>query len=144
MKRISHVNVYWILTNKHIRVWLWIVYKFTENNCRSRLSTKLERDISRALQNKYSNLNTTFHTKPTFFFRIKPLKNVLQANFLIPVTTAWETTFTPTLIRRCKISWWCSPFLDQKYPLLHTIIHKIFCKNFSTTSFVYIFPLKAW
>ena len=27
-------------SSKPIRVWLWLVYKFTENNCRSRLSSE--------------------------------------------------------------------------------------------------------
>ena len=61
---------------KPIRVWLWLVHKFTENNCRSRLFSKFIQTQKRyptsldKLQNKYENIisgvqlyNKKYHQK---------------------------------------------------------------------------------
>ena len=57
---------------KPIRVWSWLVYKFTENNCQLRLFSEFirtQRGISYLpWKSKYPNLKTTCHIKPKFFF----------------------------------------------------------------------------
>ena len=48
---------------KPIRVWLWFVYKITENICRSRLIAEIS---YLPFQNKFSNLKTSGHFKLKF------------------------------------------------------------------------------
>ena len=49
---------------KPIRVWLWLVYKFNDNNCRLRLFSEFIQTQKKVSylpwQNKYANLKTTF------------------------------------------------------------------------------------
>ena len=50
---------------KTIRVWLWFVYKFTENNCRLRLFSEFYSNSKLFYlpwQNMYSNLKTSCHS----------------------------------------------------------------------------------
>ena len=72
-----------------IRVWLWIAYKFIENNCRLQvfsedIQTQKRYPIS-PWQNKYSDLKTIWHIKPKFFLWTKLRKNLLPAKYLIYV-----------------------------------------------------------
>ena len=71
---------------KPIRVWLWLVYKFTENNCCSQLFFEFIQTQKRCpWQKKYPNLKITCHIKPKFFLWAKLPKNVLFAKYLISV-----------------------------------------------------------
>ena len=69
---------------KPIRGWLWLAYKFTENNCCWELFSEF---IQTHLpwQNKYSNLKTTCHIKSKCFLWTKLPKNLLLAKYLISV-----------------------------------------------------------
>ena len=80
---------------KPMRVWLWLVYKFTENYCRSwlfsefiqtqkRYPTSLDKRLLCLSWHKtYPNLKTTCHIKLKFFLRNKLLENLLLAKYLI-------------------------------------------------------------
>ena len=72
-----------------IRVWLWLVYKFTKNNCRLRLFFKFIQTQKKVSyipwQNKYLNLKNTCHIEPKIFLWTKLLKNLLLAKYLISV-----------------------------------------------------------
>ena len=63
-----------------VRVWLWFVYKFTENNCRLRLFSEFiqiyKRQSYLSWQNTYPYLKTTCHIKLTFFLWTKLLENL--------------------------------------------------------------------
>ena len=69
---------------KPMRVWLWLVYIFTENNCHLQLQvhSNSEEVSNLSWQNKYANLKTTCHIKLKFFLWAKLLKNLLLANYL--------------------------------------------------------------
>ena len=75
---------------KPMRVWLWLVYKFTENYFRSWLFSEFIQTQRRYLprQNTYPNLKTTCHIKLKFFLWTKPLENLLFAKYLISVTAS--------------------------------------------------------
>ena len=81
---------------KRMRVWLWFVYKFTENivACNfSPSSFKLKRGILPLLTKYYPNLKTSCHIKPKFFLWTKLLENLLLAKYLISVTAALKSTW---------------------------------------------------
>ena len=72
-----------------VRVWLWLVYKFTYNYCRLRLFSKFiqTQEVSYlSWPNMYPNMKTTFHIKLKFFMWTKLLENLLLAKYLISVT----------------------------------------------------------
>ena len=72
---------------RSVRVWLWLVYKFTENCCRLRLFSEfILRVHPTSWQNKYPNLKTTCHMKLIFFLWTKLLENLHFARYLISVT----------------------------------------------------------
>ena len=82
---------FWPMKNyQPIRVWLWLVYKFTDKklslacNFSSR-SYKVKRD---PWQNKYPNLKTTYHINPKIFLSTKLQKNLLLAKYRISVATS--------------------------------------------------------
>ena len=66
---------------KPMRVWLWLVYKFTENYCHSRLFSEFIQT-----QKKYPNLITTCHIKLKFFLSTKLILKLFLAKYLISVT----------------------------------------------------------
>ena len=71
-----------------MRVWLWFVYKFTENYCRLQLFSEFiqTREVSyHYWQNGYPNLKTTSQIKLKFFLWTKLLENLLLAKYLISV-----------------------------------------------------------
>ena len=68
---------------KPIRVWFWLVYKIAKNNCGLWFLYPW--------QNKYSNLNTTCHIKPKFFFWSKLFWNFLLTNYIESVN--WYRMF---------------------------------------------------
>ena len=65
---------------KPIRVWLWFVYKFTENVCHLRLFSNFIQTLKRY---PYPNLNTTCHIKLKFFLWTKLLQNVIFVKYHI-------------------------------------------------------------
>ena len=76
-------------------VWLWLVYKITENNCRSQLFAdfiQTQKRILPPLTKKYSNWRTTCHTKSTVSLWTKLLANKLLVKYLksIPVVSKKE------------------------------------------------------
>ena len=76
---------------KPMRIWLWLVYKFTDNYCRlSQLFPRVHsnsKEVSYvSWQNTYLNLKTTCHIKLKFFLRTILLENLLVAKYLISVT----------------------------------------------------------
>ena len=81
---------------KPMRVWLWLVYKFTENHCRLRLFSEFiqTQEVSYlSRQSKYSNLKTTCHIKAKFSLWTKLLKNLLLAKYLISVAAALSPAY---------------------------------------------------
>ena len=74
---------------KPMRVWLWLVYKFTENYCRFgtffRVHSNSKEVSYLSWQNTYPNLKTTCHIKLKFFLWTKLLENLLLAKYLISV-----------------------------------------------------------
>ena len=72
---------------KSTRVWLWLIYKFTENYYYWRLFSEFIQT-----QKKYPtfldklNLKTTCHVKLKCFLWAKLLKNLFLAKYLISVT----------------------------------------------------------
>ena len=71
-----------------MRVWLWLVYKFNENYCRSRLFSdfiQTQKKYPTSWQNTYPNLKTTCHIKLKLFLWTKLLENLLLAKYLISV-----------------------------------------------------------
>ena len=65
---------------KPMRVWLWLVYKITENYCRSwRFSEFIQ------TQERYPNLKATCHMKLKCFLWTKLLENLLLAQYLMSV-----------------------------------------------------------
>ena len=74
---------------RSMRVWLWLVYKFTENCCLLRLLSKFiktQKSYPISWQNKSPNLKTTCHMKLNFFLWTKLLENLHFAKYLISVT----------------------------------------------------------
>ena len=72
-----------------MRVWLWLVYKFTKNYVAcdfSPSSFKLRRGILPLLKKYMSNLSSTCHIKLKCFLWTKLLENLLLAKYLTPVT----------------------------------------------------------
>ena len=71
-----------------MRVWLWLVYKFTKNYCRLQLFSELIQthwQIYLSWQNSYPNLKTTCHIKLNFFLWTKLLESLLLAKYLVSV-----------------------------------------------------------
>ena len=106
-----------------ITVWLWLVYKITENNCRSPISFKLKRGILPPLTNKYSNWKTTCHTKSTISLWTKLLANKLLVKYLksIPVVSKKEVVEYSwnQLKQRCIKN----PVEHLQWQLLAKIVH---------------------
>ena len=74
---------------KPMRVWFWLVYKFTENYCRSWLFSKFIQTQEVPYlpwQNASPNLKTTCHIKLKFFLWTKLLQNLVLPKYLISVT----------------------------------------------------------
>ena len=72
-----------------MRVWSWLVYKFTYNYCHLRLFSKFiqTQEVSYlSWPNMYPNMKTTCHIKLKFFMWTKLLENLLLAKYLISVT----------------------------------------------------------
>ena len=86
---------------KPMRIWLWLVHKFTNNyivpHDISPSSLKLKRGINLSWQKVYPNLKTTCHIKLHFFMWTKLLENLLLAKYLISVTAklGWVYSFIP-------------------------------------------------
>ena len=81
---------------KPMRVWLWLVYKFNENYCRSRLFSdfiQTQKKYPTSWQNTYPNLKTTCHIKLKFFLWTKLLENLLHAEYLISVAAALNLNY---------------------------------------------------
>ena len=75
---------------KPMRVWFWLVYKFTENYRRSWLFSEFIQTQKRyptSWQNAYPNLKTTWHVKLTFFLWTKLESLLPRAKYLIYLTT---------------------------------------------------------
>ena len=74
---------------KPMRVWLWLVYKFTENYCHSRLFSEFiqtQKKYPISWQNTYPNLKTICYIKLKLFLWTKLMENLLLAKYLISVT----------------------------------------------------------
>ena len=75
--------------HKPMRVWLCLVYKFTENYCRLRLFSEFIQTQKRypylSWQNTSPNSKTTCHIKLKLFLWTKLLENLLLAKYLISV-----------------------------------------------------------
>ena len=72
-----------------MKVWFWLVHKFTENYCHLRLFSKFswtQKSYPTSLWHMYPNLKTICHIKLKYFLWAKLLKNLLLAKYLIPVT----------------------------------------------------------
>ena len=92
---------------KPIRVWLWFVYKFTESNCRLRLSTEFIQTQKRypTSLEKISILAwKLYHIKPKFFLWTKLPKNLLLPKYLISVVATlkeyikyWKRSMNDTI-----------------------------------------------
>ena len=78
------------VNSKPMRVRLWLVYKFTENNCRLRLFSEfIQEEVSYlSWQNTYPNFKTICRIKLKFFLWTKLLENVLLAKYLISVAVS--------------------------------------------------------
>ena len=68
-----------------IRVWLWLVYRFTKNYCRLQLFSEFIQTQKRYIsylywQNRYPILKTTCHIKLIFFLWTKLLESLLLQN----------------------------------------------------------------
>ena len=83
---------------KPMRVWLWLVYKFTKNFCRfhfSQSSLNLKRGIPPLLKKCISyNLKSSCHIKLKFLLWTKVLENLLLAKYLISVAAALITPYS--------------------------------------------------
>ena len=69
-----------------MRVWFWLVYKFTKNYCHLQLFSEFiqtQKSYPTSLDNH--SLKTTCHIKLNFFFWTKLLENLLFAKYLISV-----------------------------------------------------------
>ena len=124
---------------KPMRVWLWLVYKFTENYCRSWLFSEFIQTQRRYLprQNTYPNLKTTCHIKLKFFLWTKLLEYLLLAKYLIsvavPLGVARQNTFAG------KVMWPFQTVIYRFYLSKYTInvpfwLISCFCKKFSSTN----------
>ena len=74
---------------KPMRVWLWLVYKFTENYSLAAflwIHSNSKEVSYLSWQNTYPNLKTTSHIKLKFFLWTKLMENLLLAKYLISVT----------------------------------------------------------
>ena len=70
-----------------MRVWLWLVYKFTKNYCHLRLFSEFIEthwQIYLSWQNSYPKLSTC-HIKLKFFLWTRLLESLLLAKYLISV-----------------------------------------------------------
>ena len=113
---------------KPMRVWLWLVYKFTKNYCPSQLfwvHSNSEEVSYLSWQNTYPNLKTTCHIKLKFSLWTKLLENLLLTKYLISVTLPliYCTDITNFLF---WIFWTC----------LATFIKKIIQINLETLTFI--------
>ena len=73
---------------KPMIIWLWLVYKFTDNDCRWRLFSEFiqtQKGYPTCRQNAYPNLKTTCHIRLKFFLWAKPVESLLLAKYLIYV-----------------------------------------------------------
>ena len=70
---------------KPMRVWLWRVYKFNENYCRSRLFSESIQTLY-IWQSTYPNLKTIRHSKLKFSLWTKFIENLLHKNLLLLIT----------------------------------------------------------
>ena len=74
---------------KPMRIWLWLVSKFTYNCCRSWLFSEFiqtQNEVSYlSWQNVYPNLKTTCHIRFRFFLWDKLQENLLLAKYIISV-----------------------------------------------------------
>ena len=77
-----------------MQVWLWLAYKFTENNCRLRLFSEFIQTQMKlsylSWQNKYPSSKTTCHIKPKCFLWNKLPKDLLLANYITSVDVAFS------------------------------------------------------
>ena len=76
---------------KPMRVWLWLVYKFTENYSLAAflwIHSNSKEVSYLSWQNTYPNSKTTCHIKLKFFLQTKLLENLLLAKYLTSVTAS--------------------------------------------------------
>ena len=116
-----------------MRVWLWLVYKFTENYCRLRLFSEFIQT-----QRRYpTSLNKTAiltycHIKLKFFLWTKLLESLLLAKYLISaaanlITLRWNEVFYGPQLSKHIFHTWSSrellAFGDEKFscPTLDTV-----------------------
>ena len=103
---------------KPMRVWLWLVYKFTDNYCGLRLFSyfiylNLKEVAYLSWQNRYHNLKTTCQIKLNFFSWTKLLERLLLKKYLISVAVSLikplfkiSLSFNPTSWNKtCGITW---------------------------------------
>ena len=69
---------------KPMRVWLWFVYKFTENYF-LRVHSNSKEVSYLSWQNRYGNLKTNCHIELKIFLWTKLLESLLLAKYLISV-----------------------------------------------------------
>ena len=78
-----------------MRVWLRLIYKFTDNYCHFttflRVLSNSKEVFYLSWQNRYPNLKTTCHIKLKIFLRTKLLERLLLAKYLTSVTAALRT-----------------------------------------------------
>ena len=72
-----------------MQVWLWLAYKFTENNFSEFIQTQKKLSYL-SWQNKYPSSKTTCHIKPKCFLWNKLPKDLLLANYIISVDVAFS------------------------------------------------------
>ena len=80
---------------KPMRVWLRLIYKFTDNYCHFttflRVHSNSKEVFYLSWQNRYPNLKTTCHMKLKIFLWTKLLERLLLAKYLTSVTAALRT-----------------------------------------------------
>ena len=113
---------------KPMRLWLWLVYKITENYYRSRLFSEFiqtQKRYTTSLDNiRYPNLKTTCHIKVKFFVWTKLLENLLQAKHFISVAAPLnnQITWSAHLFLKKELDdgnmnssqWWIICFTDPE------------------------------
>ena len=73
---------------KPMKVWLWLVYKITENYCRSWIFSEFIQ-IQKSHPTSIDEVHMlTFHIKLKFFLWTKILENLLLAKYLISITAS--------------------------------------------------------
>ena len=96
---------------KPMRVWLWLVYKFTENYCCLRLFSEFIQTQKKYLywKNRYPNLRSTGRIKLKLFLWTELLESLLLAKYLISVAA------NLTVIWSVKTKKWSCFWIRQLY-----------------------------